>query len=237
MLFHTNVHLMLRKKPSSLQSLLVIFAIVYAIYVLKLFTPATPSSNVCSANASLLDFFSLTNEGHIKLEPSIATIVIDVGQSKTPLLPTDSTQFVIGFEPIVHTWATYLTNISLSNLLSIPVAIGDCDGMVMFNKLNFHDASSILPINADVAKQRLAKFAAQGENFSPSIFNVAHKFLVPIFRLELLLQRIPPHISIEHLKVDAQGYDFKVCTTPYNPATAFPYQSGTERVWKPDKTY
>jgi len=127
--------------------------------------------------------------------------------------PDDSV--IIGIEPCIDAWCvakilyffadhlelldggpktTYVKQEHTDRIIFLPVAIGNFHGYSLFNSNSSVGTSSIL----DSRTLDLGHIAK-------------HKNLVPVVRLEEIIERIPEYIDyIEHLKVDAQGFDYEI---------------------------
>jgi FkbM family methyltransferase len=165
-----------------------------------------------SQRISILSYFEFEKYGKLNLDlSSINVVTLDVGQSKSPLLPKAQYELVIGFEPNPIYWRENLQRFgNLSNLVSVPCAIGDYDGIGIFNQLNFMDSSSLLNVNREAVGNRLKVLKKNGWDIPMDIFEVQHKYFVAVFRLEKLIDNIPKNITIQYLKIDTQGNDMKV---------------------------
>lgn len=164
-----------------------------------------------------LPVLPLNENGNIIIPEGTSRVMIDVGTSFNwpnsvgwlRRHPDDAV--VMGFEPDMDMWCgakcahhfadnlwlldggsrtEYFAQEFTERVFFLPVAIGNYNGYSLFNINEGHGRSSIL----DSDKH-----------------NVKYKSLIPVLRLEEVIKRIPEYIEyIEHLKIDAQGYDFEV---------------------------
>tara|TARA_Y100000389_G_C17388088_1_gene478255 strand:+ start:44 stop:952 length:909 start_codon:yes stop_codon:yes gene_type:complete len=162
-----------------------------------------------------LPLLELDERGCIVLPHNCSRIMIDIGTSinwpnSTDWLnrhPNDST--VIGIEPNIDAWLlpkalyfyaehidqlkgkskTYLSKNITNRLLFLPVAIANYDGYATFNSNKDVGTSSLLESDHELFRETI----------------------VPTMKLSRLLAKIPDSIKyIEHLKIDAQGFDLEI---------------------------
>ena len=188
------------------------------------FTLQHKSYNYFGINLPLI---KLDNEGKFVFPKGTKRVMIDVGTStdwpnSTAWLnrhPNDSV--VIGIEPNIDSWcvakalhlfadelellgrgaeSNYIKQNHTHRIFFLPVAIGNFQGYVPFNSNKSAGTSSILASNP-----------ANLDPETAALLETRHQNLVPVIKLDEVLKRIPEYIEyIEHLKVDAEGFDFEV---------------------------
>ena len=139
------------------------------------------------------------------------SIVIDIGQHVSPILPKSSSEFVIGFEAILERYKDNVAkNLNVPNKLFIPMAVGKEDGMLMFKELVASEASSLLDVNEDAVIDRLKILKQNNYPVESDPFQVKYKYFIPVTSLNHVIERIPDHISLSFLKIDTQGNEMQV---------------------------
>jgi len=89
----------------------------------------------------------------------------------------------------------------LERVLPVPTALGMKNSVVVFNHYTGPGCSS-------VNKPNLKAFDSLGSAAKPCT-QIAKTEIVPMIRLDLIVNLIPPHLEIEFLKIDVQGKDLE----------------------------
>jgi len=180
------------------------------------------------------------DKGMFAFDDSVKSVAIDVGAANNPLafdMGEDANQVVLAFEPNTgmretlandmekwardiflrggckSRWEPHCTD---QRLVVFPAAMSSEVGYAEFHlghnpycsSLNTYDlVGGVDPtlLNHPVKEVRDTMASCWG-----SLTNTAHKFTVPTVTLASILRRIPAHIRIKYIKIDAQGHDFKI---------------------------
>jgi len=171
---------------------------------------ATPIAAATSSELQsnvLVDFFDRNADGSIVLPKGVTDVIIDVGLSQSPILPSSDSQMVIGFEPVYEASESNNKNYQAkfkNRFISIPVAAGHIDGYAVFHDhVADKGTSSLLPTN----EQGIEESTKTRPGNMGNAMHEARRRIVPLVRLESLLLAIPKNVRISFLKVDAQGAD------------------------------
>lgn len=169
---------------------------------------------------STLSLFPLTPSGHIKLPTYVKRVWIDVGANARSFSDTCGV-CVRSFFPnrsslrdeflsapkdlqviAIDANSFFYDSLSkLKNVVAIPCVLSFVDGFVTFYHYAGDGCSSTLPPN------RLAK---NNDGIPKACKDVVRIERICSMTLETILKKIPPNISVELLKVDAQGTDLEV---------------------------
>lgn len=149
--------------------------------------------------------------GQFALPTSIRRVWIDVGTharagNTRPFLddqPTNGDLFIIGFEPMRYQWGEISTiNYEAPNkgwgyghdrMVVLPAAASSTEGWKTFHRNAENMCSSL---------NQLGDTQPCGK--------VVEEYPIAAVRLQSILERIPPSIVVEFIKIDAQGHDLEV---------------------------
>jgi len=156
-------------------------------------------------------------DGTLIIPPSVKTVIIDVGvcfQSQFQRqLDQDDSLLIIGFEPLhahLGNWMPKKLKVVHPRLVMIPAAVSHLAAAehggrrtLPFNFFlpNLHTPLSSLYELAPGMKERMLKLGGKLG---------VEKISVHAVTLEEILQRLPPHLTVSLLKIDAQGADLSV---------------------------
>jgi len=182
-----------------------------------------------SGAKSLLD-----DDGMFAFDDSIKSVAIDVGAASNPMIfdmDKDMSQLVLAFEPIfdlntpfedvarevagrggcTDRWESFCVN---QRLVVFPAAMSSEIGLAEFHVAANPYCSSLNSVpggldpgltNHSDPEVRNVMAACWGSlNESPTVKTV------PTVTLASILRRIPEHIRVKYIKIDAQGQDYKV---------------------------
>jgi len=136
-------------------------------------------------------------DGRFVMPRGVRRAWIDVGahlleQTRAELERNDDVA-VLAIEPLEECWTTWPDN---PRLVALPVAISLERGFMDFQ------------VNAENATSSLLK-SVEGNSVSELTRTVQIR-KVPVLRLEDVLERIPPEVEVEFVKIDVQGHDLQV---------------------------
>jgi len=163
--------------------------------------------------------------GQLAMPPTTRSLFIEIGCSDFDTLDTSPEfvqsphAFIVSFEPLIDKWATLLHRGSKDyhrgvadratplgrhhrRGLVLPFAVADIEGMQTISVSHVAGCSSLLPFNPNVTWGRFC-------------LNVTEHRRVPAITLELAL-RLTGTLSIELLKIDAQGLDLRLLNSLSN---------------------
>jgi FkbM family methyltransferase len=175
--------------------------------------PAVVHSPAVEHLPKVLEYFKFDpkNPQKFLFPEGTKSIVIDIGQHVSPILPKSSSEFVIGFEAILERYKDNVAkNRHVANKLFIPMAVGKEDGMLMFKELAASEASSLLDVNEDAISDRLKVLKENNYDAGKDPFEIKYKYFLPVTALKHVIERIPDHITLSFLKIDTQGNEMQV---------------------------
>lgn len=124
--------------------------------------------------------------------PEITRVVINIGSNLQPVLPPTQDQHTvaIAYEPIVGHRIP-----PRPNLFVVHAAVGNQASLAMMRSLNRDGLSSSLATPS----------MSMSWNKGPNRGSI---YIVPVVPMRLVLESLPPQVSVWYLKTDMQGYDF-----------------------------
>lgn len=165
------------------------------------------------------------NSQWFEFPPSIQSVLIEVGTNDEPdmgvLLKIHRNTTLIGFEPQPGVFTDMLRKFPFKQrLVAFPAAITPSEGFVPMHVSAHKGCSSLLNMN-DKARSFAKKEGKKAPRKSGVIqlrtleycAMMDETIQVPSFPLKVVLERIPPRVSIDLLMIDAQGYDIMVAST------------------------
>lgn len=168
---------------------------------------------------------ALDSKGFMVFPPGVEKVFIEVGTNDEPelgpLLRTHPNAALIGFEPQPGVFSDMIRRFpTKQRLVAFPAAITPNEGYVPMFISAHKGCSSLLSMN-DRARHFAKKEGKRAPRKSGVIqlrtleycASVDQQINVPSFPLKTVLSRIPSHISIDLLMIDAQGFDTVVVST------------------------
>ncbi|MBI4817538.1 MAG: FkbM family methyltransferase [Deltaproteobacteria bacterium] len=130
--------------------------------------------------------------------PQVRRVWVDIGAHELEhtlhAMMAYSDLGVIAVEPLSEKWASWP---NVVNLVTIPFALFDEEGVMTFHVNAFKQTSSLLASDGD--DREFGRLLRTKEDRQ-----------VSVFRLDRILKRIPKNLCIEFLKTDVQGVDLQV---------------------------
>jgi FkbM family methyltransferase len=164
-------------------------------------------------------------QGFIVFPAGVDKVFIEVGTNDEPelgpLLRIHPNAALIGFEPQPGVFTDMLKKFpTKQRLVTFPAAITPHEGFVPMFVSAHKGCSSLLSMN-DRARHFAKKEGKRAPRKSGVIqlrtleycASVDQQINVPSFPLRTVLSKIPPHVSIDLLMIDAQGFDIVVAST------------------------
>lgn len=144
----------------------------------------------------------------LRLPANIRRVWMDVGTharagNTRPFLDKFDDLLVIGFEPMRYQWGEISTinfdapkkgwGYGHPRMIVLPAAASSKEGWQMFHRNSDNMCSSL---------NKLGDTQPCGK--------VVEEYPIATVRLQSILSRIPPHVMVEFIKIDAQGHDLEV---------------------------
>lgn len=139
----------------------------------------------------------LGEDGYFAIPPRVTRVWVDVGahhlETTREMYKRSPDLALIAIEPLAECWPTWPKG---RRLIGIPAAIHTERGRMEFHVNAADVTSSLAPSLTESSVADLTRTVEVRE--------------VPVLRLEDVLERIPPEISIDYIKTDVQGVDLQV---------------------------
>lgn len=177
----------------------------------------------------------LDSRGMFAFDSSVKSVAIDVGAAANPLIfdmDRDASQMVLAFEPVFdktleedmeraakevegrggckHRWESFCVN---QRLVVLPSAVSSEVGHAKIRLADNPYCSSLNSIPGGLDPTLVNSADREVRDVMASCWGSLEKAQVkevPTVTLASILARIPDHIRVKYLKIDAQGQDFKV---------------------------
>ena len=146
----------------------------------------------------------------ILFPPDVHKLWINLGSHIDPPVSDDPHTYTLAIEPVLETAKAIKKH---PRLIIITVAISDFIGFAKFNVYNQAGVSSSL----DEANHNTTVWGPGGTKswaYNPVEYPPLH--IVPVMTLKALIKSLPRNITIEFLKTDLQGHDFKAIKSAGN---------------------
>jgi len=141
----------------------------------------------------------------IKFPTGVTRVWLDVGAHREammtrPSLLEQQDLVVIAFEPLYDNWGELNIKKHHERLYSIPAAVSSKEGYQEFRRAGTDMCSSLKGVNPEAVRK----------DWPGGCTETSLTYEVPTLRLDTVIKMIPPEMTIEFLKVDAQGSDYDV---------------------------
>ena len=143
----------------------------------------------------------IASDGYLTIPKGVTRVWVDVGahllETTLAAVQKNSDLALIAIEPRSEASDAWPDEV---RIIGLPVALGRTRGSLDFRINKLAGASSLLPSDPERSALPLTDIATTTVEIRK----------VPVLLLEDVLERIPPHIDIEFLKLDIQGVDLQV---------------------------
>jgi len=174
----------------------------------KVLHPIRQTGEPTLAAVSIPLFPTDSSGKQIKFPAGVTRVWLDVGAHRQAMMTRPSLLeqpdlAVIAFEPLYDNWGELNIKNHHERLFSIPAAVSTAEGYQEFRRAGTDMCSSLKGVNAD----------AQRKDWPGGCTETSLTYEVPTLRLDTVIKMIPSDVTIEFLKVDAQGGDYDVVSS------------------------
>lgn len=152
---------------------------------------------------------AMTNDGHFEIDKNITKVYLDIGVWKETDFKRDllSDPHLLVFGIDANPDAMRAQAFTHERFKLFNFAAGDNDKYIEFNINGHPGCSSVLKGNTDKFNNSIK---TKHDWLKNDCIQTNRTVRVPMRRLDHFIARIPSQLSVDWVKIDAQGYDFEV---------------------------